>query len=105
MEYPLNSTESPAEFGGEIIENIGGLKFFTPTYAHFFQDPSLGDMRCFVSNDLVFETGAYDCDEVTLSNNEFSLNRLLVFPNPVDDFLILKRSEERRVGKECRSRW
>jgi len=90
MEYPLNSTESPAEFGGEIIENIGGLKFFTPTYAHFFQDPSLGDMRCFVSNDLVFETGAYDCDEVTLSNNEFSLNRLLVFPNPVDDFLILK---------------
>ena len=25
--------------------------------------------------------------------------------NPLDAFVMLRRSEERRVGKECRSRW
>ena len=33
------------------------------------------------------------------------LLELLVYPFPDENLEVLKRSEERRVGKECRSRW
>src|SRR5439155_5301012 len=39
----------------------------------------------------------------TLTEIGVEKNTTIVFPLPID--IINKRSEERRVGKECRSRW
>ena len=50
--------------------------------------------------DKVLKTGKYDL--VTITHNETSTG----VTNPITEIAeVLLRSEERRVGKECRSRW
>ena len=42
---------------------------------------------------------------VLLERDEKMFENLFITPLPIRTYIYSKRSEERRVGKECRSRW
>ena len=54
---------------------------------------------------MLFRSNYCDLNNETVNINEFGETQIIVFPNPTRDAINIIRSEERRVGKECRSRW
>ena len=54
-------------------------------------------------NDFNTKAKSIDIEEITLVNFEGDILNLLT--DYCTGFEIYERSEERRVGKECRSRW
>ena len=76
------------------MTEIIGVRFKDVGKIYYFS-PNKNTVKC--GNHVIVETArGVECGEVVIANREIE-----------DDKVVqpLKRSEERRVGKECRSRW
>src|SRR5574344_197927 len=85
---------------GEFVEYSTALSMasmFDPTTGS--QEGLVAKMLFWIAIVLVFQTGMYEMTLVILVKS-FSVIHLGTF-----DIFSYNRSEERRVGKECRSRW
>src|SRR5574337_470797 len=86
------------------------LESLTSTYGKFFAEPFERGFGLTIGNSLrrillsAIEGAAVTTVRITGALHEFST--LPGVKEDVSDIILnLKRSEERRVGKECRSRW
>ena len=89
-------------------QNIGNLKSGKIVINSIDSNTTLGDFLVFKNSDVSYTTDSVATNDlnVTINNNSSSTKIMEGTSNIASmDFNFPNRSEERRVGKECRSRW